>query len=117
MSLSLLSCCLETLIGLAYSHGFGVLLARLVSKLEYLKPLVRGHRIIRTSYQLDAKLEPGASSNDAFAAGRLLQPGWYRCVQRWTNRRGNSIKHLHGVEEFDPDLILTYRPIGKEAEG
>jgi hypothetical protein len=74
MSLPLLSCCLETLIGLAHSHGFGVLLARHVRKQEYLNPLVRGLRIIRTSYQLDAKLEQGAPRNDAFGAGRLLQP-------------------------------------------
>jgi hypothetical protein len=56
MSLSLQSCCLETLIGLAHSHGFG---CSLLVSLGYKSnlPQVRGLRIIRTSYQLDARQE------------------------------------------------------------
>ena len=71
MSLSLQSCCLETLIGLAHSHGFGCsLLVSLGNKSNL--PLVRGLRIIRTSYQLDARLEKIMSGEPRCTAGVLL---------------------------------------------
>ena len=48
--------------------------------------------MIRTSYQLDAKLKLEAPRNDAFAAGRLLQPYWYGCVHAGQTAVANSIE-------------------------
>jgi len=55
---------------------------------------VRGLRIIRTSYQLDAILEQGAPRNDAFGAGRLRNRVGTNAYALDKPPRANSMKYL-----------------------
>src|SRR5215216_244830 len=97
MSLSLQSCCLETLIGLAHSHGFGCSLLVTLGNKSTLTP---GERPPHHSNVLPLRGQTRARSakerrfRSREVTATVLQPGWYRCVRAGQTAAANTIKYL-----------------------